>query len=408
MSRGPGAGPNVAPGSALALCADLLLAALVTGCGGTDADGGTSVRDSAGVTIVENRQGERRLDWRFRPVARIGSASGEDALFRIGRHRVDAGPRDRVYVLDGGSHRVLVHGPEGERIRTLGGEGRGPGEIGRPGALSVSPEGDVLVLDATGPTLMRWSPEGRLDAERPVEIGGEEGLRIRPDGERLEAGPAGTALTQVQGSRSVTSDSILRGVARVGSEGEGALLQRVWRPRSAIQDYGCVRINLPPLFRAEITWDAAGGRMAYARGAEYSVEVFEAGELVRIVRREVAPVPTSEEMALAEVGDGIRVRHPGGQCSVDPEELVEKRGYAPQLPAVDGVALAPDGGLWVRRPTGSDAAAVDVFDPSGRYRGTLPEGSVLPAAFISADTAVLSRRDSLGVERVEVVEVIRR
>lgn len=388
--------------TATALCVSVLV-----GCGGEAEDAGISVRDSAGVEIVENSGGDRPLGWRFRTVTRIGSARGQDVLFRVGRNHIDVGPDGRLYVLDGGTHRVLVYGPEGERIRSLGGEGSGPGEIGRPGALAVSSDGRLYVLDVVGPSLLEWTPDGRFVEERTVTIRVEDGLELRPDGDGLHVGPGGETIAGVRGGRDVTGDSILHAVARLGSAGDSGLVDGMWRPRPVMQEYGCVRIQLPPLFRPEISWHASDERTVFATGEHYEIRIFEGTDLIRVVRRSVPRVRTTEEMALAEVPTDFVVRFPGGECTVPPEELVEKRGFAPRLPAIDGVVLAPDGTLWVRRPTARDEASVDVFDPEGRYLGTVEGFGSLPADFLSPDTAVLVREDTLGVESVEVVELRR-
>ena len=68
---------------------------------------------------------------------------------------------------------------------------------------------------------------------------------------------------------------------------------------------------------------------------------------------------------------------------------MEARGFAPVVPAISGLAVAPDGTLWVRRGrvNGEPEPAVDVYGADGEYTGTLPPGSPFPVAFAGRATA---------------------
>jgi hypothetical protein len=62
----------------------------------------------------------------------IGSTTDPDSGFsRIRRVRVSA--TGEVYVLDGSAKEVRVFGPDGRRLRVIGGPGEGPGEFSFPG-----------------------------------------------------------------------------------------------------------------------------------------------------------------------------------------------------------------------------------------------------------------------------------
>ena len=89
-------------------------------------------------------------------------------------------------------------------------------------------------------------------------------------------------------------------------------------------------------------------------------------------------------------------------------QLIEKRGIAPRLQAVDALRFAPDGGLWaVRGHVDGEEPAIDVFDPDGEYVGTLPPGSPVPLLFLPDGRLVAEERDELDVERLVVYRVER-
>jgi hypothetical protein len=173
-----------------------------------------------------------------------------------------------------------------------------------------------------------------------------------------------------------------------------------------------VGLSLPPLFTPSLLWgpwDAVGNRIAVAPGVEYVVNVHQ-GDRVSSVRRDLPPRPVTNEMALAEVGEERTVTFDDGipPCKIPAEEVVERQGFAPVLPTVGAVALAPGGSLWVKRgAVKGEAAIIDVFAPAGEYRGTLPAGSPWPVAFTPFGDVIAVETDDLDVERVVVFAVER-
>jgi hypothetical protein len=129
-----------------------------------------SVRDSAGVRVVEL------------PLAALASPPGELAFFSPDP---EAGPALRVGVVEGseayqftalsggarladGNHVVLerpsrtlrFYDPEGRHLRTVGGNGDGPGEFRNPSLLHVLPGDTLLVLDQQQQRLHWFAPDG--------------------------------------------------------------------------------------------------------------------------------------------------------------------------------------------------------------------------------------------------------
>lgn len=123
-----------------------------------------STRDSAGITIVENRlptPGEVPT-WRVEPdpVLSLGAVAGDPGLEFI---RVDEALRlsdARIVVVDGRAQDVRVFAADGSFQGWMGGQGEGPGEFLMVGMVGVLP-GDTLVLvDHRLQRVSRFTPEG--------------------------------------------------------------------------------------------------------------------------------------------------------------------------------------------------------------------------------------------------------
>lgn len=118
-------------------------------CGPVDPDDGFTVRDSAGVRIVENLSpawgdGDG-LRVGVEPVALIGAdeSDPDDFIGRLaGAVLMDDG---RVVVADASTREVRVHAPDGSFLQRFGGQGGGPGEFSRSIALYRG-LGDTLVV----------------------------------------------------------------------------------------------------------------------------------------------------------------------------------------------------------------------------------------------------------------------
>jgi hypothetical protein len=68
--------------------------------------------------------------------------------------------------------------------------------------------------------------------------------------------------------------------------------------------------------------------------------------------------------------------------------------------------VADDGDLWVSRISARGVRVFDVFDPMGRFRGSLVAPfAPYPAPHITADYIVGAVQDSLDVQSVEVYRI---
>jgi hypothetical protein len=82
----------------------------------------------------------------LREVVRLGSLDGEhDAFGRVMDATLDS--RGRIIVADDLAHHVVVFGPDGRHLRTLGRQGRGPGEFESPWKVAVDAQDSIFAWD---------------------------------------------------------------------------------------------------------------------------------------------------------------------------------------------------------------------------------------------------------------------
>ena len=112
-------------------------------------------------------------------------------------------------------------------------------------------------------------------------------------------------------------------------------------------------------------------------------------------------------LAATELGEGFRIDFGQGPCLIPPDEMVEKRGFATQIPLIMRVAVSPSGEIWVLRrdPAALDRRLIDVFAADGAYLGTLSDASLYPVAFLGTSKIATVTTDSLDVDRVAVYDV---
>jgi hypothetical protein len=263
-----------------------------------------------------------------------------------------------------------------------------------PAGLVVMPDGESLVMD--------FSKEG-LVGFREGEPGGTRRLPFPFFGGAL--GAQGEDVLVLQ---SGSADAVQR-LVRVTVAGDTTVvLSRQGAAMKPIElTRGC-RIALsgmPPLFDPQIHWTARDSLLAVAPDAAYRIEIHDGQEVVRVIRRELPVRPADRAAAVAEVGEGMRIRTSAGDQLCDADEVVEKRGFLSELPWIEALALAPDGTLWVERfqPGRDDRGPIDRFDATGAYLGTLPAGTPFPLAFLPDGRMLIREVDeATAVERIAV------
>jgi len=373
-------------------CAPLMSLLVTTlGCD----QGGGSVRvetsDSAGVAIVTTHAADVPVRVSSTVARTVGDQGGDtEALYKVNSGNTAVDDRGNIYVLEWDAQRVHVFDSTGARVRTLGKRGGGPGELQFPLGLSVSGSGVVRVADVGKRKFVQWNSEGQLLEEIAFP-------------QRFTGGSVGWTdsgmvipVWAVDGQRVVLLDG-------AGAEKTLAAVSGQKGKELKLKSCGMGFTNMKPIFSPDLIWAAAGDRVVIARNPEYVIDEFVGGRLVRSIRRNVPPRAATAEAAKASLGDAMRVRTDGGVRVCDVAEVVEQQGFAPHLPTIGRMTIAPDGGLWVQRYTvDKKAAAIDLFDSDGRYTGTIDDGSIFPIAFLPDGRLLTTQTDELDVERLVI------
>ena len=328
--------------------------------------------------------------WRLVEELRIGSidAEGPDAFGSIAGLDVDA--RGRIYVLDRQARELRAFDDDGGHVRTMGGEGGGPGEFGDPIGVALDPMDRLLVVDVGNGRYSRFDTAGVYLGAVPRPVGGYSvPARVGFD---LEGRFLEGALAQ---SGDAYGQAILRwdtAFARVDT--------------FRIPDYptdefelvrGEMRMTADVPFAPTLVWalDVRGRYWTAITDRMRFVEHALEGDTLRVIERDSEPIPTRDEDRERAIRGLEWFTRQGGR--VDPSRIPDER---PQLAQV---AVSPDGYLWVRATpvTPGVANRFDIYDPGGRYLGAVAtELGFHPAPVVRGDRVYGVISDSLGVSYV--------
>lgn len=386
------------------------LAVLLSAACGTGADSGplprSEVRDSAGVTIVENERPVTgsRLGWRVgeAPAVSIGALEGDEAyqLFAVeDATRLSDG---RIAVANGGTSEIRFYSADGDHLESWGGVGEGPGEFSQwdPEAVSEWPgdsiaagawwRGQIMVFDADGNhartatlgegyfSFLGLLPGGEILAKPSILIGmnfGAGGSTLRrQDAEFALVAPTGethASLGTHPGDEWFFSPS--------GSAGRPhpfgrSVLATVWGPLAVV-----------------------------AANDSYELRAYDGnGRLATIVRRdhELRPPTRAELDAWFAGAYGDRPEEDQARL----EALFEGMTLVDFFPAFSALQSDPLGYLWVQeyRFPEQTGNVWTVFNADGRVQGFVETPPDLEVFEVGEDYILGMTTDELGVERVQL------
>ncbi len=393
-----------------------LAVVFAVGCGGGDSEPAETwmVSDSAGVRVVENSRpawgaGEA---WQVavEPVLEIGVEEGDEPyeLYRVlDALRLEDG---RIVVSNTGSGELRFFDHDGTHLWNAGRHGQGPGEFGEFSSMRLwaGPRGTIVATDNANARVNTFSSNGEFLRSARIEPvpGGSPPNILDGFGDGTWLGVRGAGVL------SGAAGEVIRGSRlyfRYNSRGQPAeSLVEVQAPPRYVHNYGDVT-HFPFIpFAAEAS--VAAGQLWLFVGDGYAHQIERRrldGTLNSYIRW-----PENGRRRSAEVYDRYRE-----ESLEDARDQVQRSLYAhyyeldlpiPEyLPAYQRLLVDDEGNLWVenyRLPWGTQPRW-EVFDPDGRWLGTVetPEG-VRPYQ-IGRDFLLGRHRDDLGVERIRVYDL---
>ena len=383
------------------LCAALLLSTSV-GCDSKGLNSEVLRVDSAGIEIVESAGEDTELTWTFEKEFELGGEeTGPESFFSVGPLRVGVDGSGRIHVLNPTESQVAIFTPEGEFIRTVGAHGEGPGEISMAASLAVSSEGTVSVFDFGKGGLVRFGPDGESLPNLPFPFFPWPGT-TRHVAETAEGFLVATMATPL------VENTFRHALQLISGRDTVFIAERTFpRPEMAMFPSCGGGLNLPRVFEVQVSWAVQAGTVAVSRSDLYEMEIFESGQLVRVVKRGLDRRSATDQMAIEELGEGYTINFGQGPCTIPPREMVDARGFAETLPWIAQVTLAPGGEIWVERKElgATTSGAIDVFDGSGAYQGTLPAGTPFPLVFLDENRFGAAETDATDISRFVVYRV---
>ena len=364
------------------------------------------VRDSSGVTIVENARPATgsRLGWRVgeAPAVSIGALEG-DEVYQL--YAVEDATRlsdGRVAVANGGTSEIRFFSADGGYLESWGALGEGPGEFAQwdPEAVGTWPgdsivaaawwRGQIVIFDADGnPGRTATLGEGRFSF-----------LGLMPDGQILG------------------KPSLLIGM-NFGAG--GSTLRRQEAEFAVIAPTGEIRASLgtqpgdewyfsptgpagrPHPFGRSVLAAVWGPLAVVSANDSYEIRAYDSdGVLAKIVRRDHELRPPTQAELDAWSTDSYADRSEEDQARLS--ALFEGMTLVDFFPAFSALHSDPLGYLWVQeyRFPEQNENVWTVFDSGGRVQGFVETPRNLDVVEIGEDYILGTTTDELGVERVQL------
>lgn len=416
----------------------VLTLALLAACGDSAGRAGDSAVDLPLVASAEE-------------VYTVGAFAGEDweNFGTVGGVVFDGG--GNLHIMDAGGHRVVVVGPDGDYLRTIGAQGDGPGEFSNPTAAAILDDGHLVVFDFSLPGAFEiFDAEGRFVRSVPVDLAeGAPGSVLLPlsDGRLVShSGPRFRISRSAEEEADPEEEDHRRPVDVFSLEGaETESLYRAWNlppvesddeltgrdeeGRTALEfRFNRMRAFEPGLHIGVLS----DGRVAVADSTAYRVKLVAMdGAVSGSVGRPIAPEPVTGAVqeaekarrreAFSESGEAPRIRLMGPATSLAADggfaeqmremmlEQVESMVFTDEIPVIADLAVDREDRIWVARAgAGGDGdGPTDLLTADGGYVGTLAaDGLRIPDAYGPDGLMAYIESDEMDVQTVRVIRLV--
>ncbi len=396
---------RTAAGAGLMRFSILIAIATLVACSPDGTIPAVTVRDSAGVRIVENPESAPALDWVLddEPALDIGGSDlGEDyELYGVrSAARLSDG---RIVIANGGTHELRFYSSHGVFLRSAGREGEGPGEFSRMGWMQHLGGDSLFVYDYDLRRIAVFSANGDF----------VRGVRLESTPDLPFASPIG-----VFNDRSM----LARGFADTkGVPPDG--LQRYESPIYHLDPEGLLTTELGPFSGNEVYYKAFDGGFGFfdavfpldtrfvvrddvvylAATDNFEIRVLTPdGKLSKIVRREHTRVPVTNEHLRLEIERRIAAEGPDERASA--EATFDEIPKPEFFPAYLHILVDDDHNLWIQEYPipGATTAKWSVFDSTGTLLGALDAPLGFEPYHIGDDFVLGKWSDELDVEVVKM------
>ncbi len=347
---------------------------LLVGCAGDSIPpvASTPIDTVNGIPVVRNGptplwdEGEA---WSMVETHRLGGVDVPEAEMFGGLLGVGLGPTGRLFVMDAMSSDVRVFAPDGAFIRTLGGPGEGPGELSSPVSMGWDGQDRLWVSNAFDGRYTVFDSAGAFVKTVQTTRGRAISRFVFPmwfDGR-------GTFLDHTVRDR--TTWFIRRDTAGLSVDTAAAL---PWPDRGPVPE-GVVFVTLPQ--EAKTALGSFLPRQLWALGPDGSIWEAESDEL-RLVQRS----PAGDTLRIIETSHRARAFTPEEQAVVDAarRDLDSAIDLKPRI--LTALFVLPDGHVLahLNGELSTPSDSVDVFDPEGRWLGSMAMPGALDLGGLAA------------------------
>ena len=392
---------------------------VAAGCAGAAAsEWEGSVTDSAGVSIVANT--DRGLwpegdGWTLVEELKIGSLDDENYQFgQIGF--IAVGSDEAIYVLDAQAQLIQVYDRDGSHLRSMGGPGSGPGELGLGTSFILMGPGDTLMVpDLQNRRINLYDAGGESIGSAPLDLA--KGIPMAWRGTS-----SGTVARQ---SRPIGPDAPAEPTDVIEA------LNMDGSPRDTLMQFasgGTFNFSggSPELkiFAAEPIWTINDAQAVfYGVNDDYRISKYSGGDLTHIFSKPFArrPVTDGDQELLLDAIVGM-TRNAGAP----PAQLQGLRQiiqFGETFPAFANLQVGPEGSLWVQHVRDfttlsaaereninffEDAGADDwdVFDADGRFLGVVTMPDRFAPRLLAGNLVYGVWRDDLDVQYVVRLRIV--
>lgn len=374
--------------------------ALATGIALPAAAQRATVRDSGGITIVENsRAAVPRTAFTLSATPTVQVTGRNDVLEYLFSPNVSAVARlsdGRIVVGDQWSFNVRVFDTKGKHQRTFGSMGSGPGQLAPITRIFILAADTIAVVDGR---INLFTPEGKFIRVESMGFKGMTPISLLTDGDWVTR--RGTGRDSVRVFRVART-------AKGASAADTGVRLAVYDPRDPTLQGGAYVLSTMGATPFLPSVSIAGLPNGFVLGDGKTFEILEYaanGRLRRIIRRDV-------DLTLT---DAIKARYreaelagKWGQAKDATEQRLRTAAYPRTIPGFQRLLTDPTGRIWAQHQLIAPQIPLQwsVFDPAGKMLGVV----AVPVGFrvfeVGSDYILGRLRDAKGQAHIQLYTLV--